>query len=175
MSIRDLGVLLLKLWGLVCLVSGAVAALQLLLPSPGEEGLDRFTWMIGGLGAVTSIALGAVLLISAEGIVSFILPREVREEGAVATTYTAAEWQSLVFGGVGAYFAVDALRDIARLSYTLARGPKWDPSGAYEYALRGYGGELAGAVVQLIAAVVVLAGRRGLAAIWARVHPMGSS
>ena len=175
MNLRALGVLLLKLWGLYSLIVGAVAALQLVLYlAPMGAGAERYPWMAGGLAAVTNLAVAAVLLTSAEQIVGFIMPARADEAGTLGT-YSPAEVQTVVFGGVGAYFAISGLANLARLIYGIARHPQWDLTGTFGFALQSQQEQLAGAVVQIIAAVILLFGRRGLAATWARVHPMGSA
>ena len=174
MNLRALGILLLKLWGLYALISGGLAALQLVMYlAPMGTGVERYPWMATGLATVTNLGMAAVLLTSAEQIVGLILPARADEAGTVGT-YSPAEVQSIVFGGVGAYFAISGLANLARLIYGIVRHPKWDETGMFASALQSQHEQLAGAIVQLIAAVILLFGRRGLAATWARVHPMGS-
>lgn len=176
MSIREIGILLLKLWGLYCLVMGAIVILQLVLYfMPGGAPAERLAWMTSALGAVTNFALGAVLLLSSDQIVELILPQRRDSADAPLVPYSPSEVQTVLFGGLGAFLAIAALRDIAQLAYAIYRQPAWDNTGTFAYLQATRQEEMAGAVAQLAFAIVLLAGRRGLAAMWARIHPMGSS
>lgn len=107
MSVRALGILLLKLWGLVTLVSGATAAVSLtfeaFLPMlRANDPLIRYALMNNGRGAAVSLLMGVALLFGAERIVSIVAPTETHDLGVVSS-YTLPELQSLVFGGLGVY------------------------------------------------------------------------
>ncbi len=179
MTIRTLGTLLVKLLGLTWLIGGIVSLanmLAMLVQVPGgvEVGMDRYLRMSGGLSAVLLIAGGTVLLLGAGRIMSMIYPDADAEGPIVPDRYSLAELQSIVFGGVGAFLAITALRQVAELVYAIARQPAWDTTGQLAYALQGRKEELVGAAVQLVFAVVLLFSRSALAAGWSRLRPMKS-
>ena len=178
MTIRTLGILLLKLWGLMWLIGGVVSFANMMVmavQTPGSDpGADRFIRMTGGLTAVVMIAAGTLLLLGARRIVSMIYPDAEAETPIVPDRYSLAELQSVVFGGVGAFLAISALRNMAELIYAIARQPAWDTTGRLAYAMEGRQEDLAGAAVQLVFAVLLLFSRSALAAGWARLRPMKS-
>ncbi|HYK03119.1 MAG TPA: hypothetical protein VE974_15270 [Thermoanaerobaculia bacterium] len=177
MTVRTLGILLLKLWGLISLLGGLIslASFALLLavaPDTGDPGMNRYMHMTTALGAVVVVAFGTILLLGARRIVSIIYPGTDADAAAVPERYTPAELQSVAFGAVGAYLAISALRDIAELVYTIARQPDWDTTGQLTYMMERRQEDLAGAAVQLVLAVVLLFSRSALASAWSRARPM---
>lgn len=178
MTPRTVGILLLKLWGLICLVEGFVAILGTgVLPfAPhvaAEPGFDRYVLLTAALGGIVNLALGVGLLTGAQWLVA-IIDSNARTSEDVAGRYSLAELQSLLFGAVGVYFAVSALRDIGTLVYAIARQPAWDSTGRWAYLLEGRQEQLAGAAVQFVVAVVLMISRSTLASWWSRVRPMSS-
>ena len=179
MTIRALGTLLLKLMGLTWLIGGFVSLANMLVmvvqtPGSGDGGMDRYVRMTGGLTAVLLIAVGTLLLLGADRIVRMIYPDAEAETPIVPDRYSVAELQSVVFGGVGAFLAITALRQVAELVYAIARQPAWDTTGTLRFAMESRQEDLAGAAVQLVFAVVLLFSRSALAAGWARLRPMKS-
>lgn len=177
MTIRTLGILLLKLWGLFSLVGGLIslAGLALLMAAAsgtGDPGMNRYMHLTTALSAVVSLAFGAILLFGAGSIMRMIYPDADPEAAGGFDRYTPAELQSVAFGAVGAYLAISALRNIAELVYAIARQPDWDTTGQLTLLMEQRQEELAGAVVQLILAVVLLFSRSALASAWSRLRPM---
>jgi hypothetical protein len=173
MPMRALAVVLLKVWGVLWIVGGCAALLQqaAFFAMPGDASMQRMVWVGGLLGVVTSFAGGAVLLFGAEWIADRIGLREGGADAA-APRYTLPELQSIVFGALAVYFAVSALRNIGALAYAILQQPLPNASGPFGPRLLDRQPELAGAVTQLVAAVVLLFTRSRLASLWARVRPM---
>jgi hypothetical protein len=140
-----------------------------------DETMVRFAFMTQGINSVLTLVLGAVLVLYAERIVDVIDRRQNVEGAPPSERYTLTELQSLAFGGIGAYLAISALRDIGALVYVIARNAAMDNPDSMSFVLQNHQTQLVGAAVQLIAAVVLLFKRAALAAAWARIHPMGSS
>ncbi|MEA2464634.1 MAG: hypothetical protein QOJ98_2381, partial [Acidobacteriota bacterium] len=70
MTIRTLGILLLKLWGLVSFVGGLISlvsfALSLYVASgTGDPAMNRYMHLTTALGVGTRVAFGALLLFGA--------------------------------------------------------------------------------------------------------------
>jgi hypothetical protein len=177
MTIRALGVLLLKLWGVISFAGGLISLvnLGLLLAAAsgvGDAGMNRYVHLTTALNAVVMVAFGAILLFGARPIMRVIHPEADSEAEAVPGRYTLGELQSVAFGAVGAYLAISALRDIAELVYAIARQPDWDTTGDLRYLLAQRQEDLAGAAVQLVFAVVLLFSRSTLASAWSRLRPM---
>jgi hypothetical protein len=177
MTIRTLGILLLKLWGFISFMGGLISLVSFALllataPDGGDPGMNRYMHLTTALSAVVRIAFGAILLFGARGIMSVIYPDADSEAAAVPDRYTLVDLQSVAFGAVGAYLAISALRDIAELAYTIARQPDWDATGQLTYVMERRQEDLAGAAVQLLLAVVLLFSRSTLASAWSRLRPM---
>lgn len=177
MTIRTLGILLLKLWGLLSFVGGLISLVSLALlvaaaPETGDAGMNRYMHLTTALSAVVSLAFGAILLFGAGSIVRMIYPDADSEAAGGFDRYTLADLQSVAFGAVGAYLAISALRNIAELVYAIARQPDWDTTGQLTLVLEQRQEELAGAAVQLLFAVVLLFSRSALASAWSRLRPM---
>ena len=175
MRARDIGAALLKIWGVILLVRG-VLTLVSLLPmafSPMDENL-QFALRGNGLNGIVALVAGVALLVSADAILRLIGVGDETEADVLPGRYSAAELQSLVFGGLGVYFAIGALRDIATLVYTILRKPEWDSTNAMPYLFQHAQNDLVGAAVQLIAAIILLVNRRMLATAWHRMRPMAS-
>lgn len=175
MTPRTLAILLLKLWGVISLVSGLTASLNSTLLFTvmlgDEEWSGRFLAMTHALRAVTQVALGAALLIAAPRLASWIDPGS--EEGSgEAEPFTLEQLQMVAFGALGVFFLVGAVRDIAELVYAIIRHPVWDERGSLVAVFDARQADLAGAVVQLVASVVLLFDRAALASTWARLRPM---
>ena len=177
MTVRSLGVLLLRLWGLWWVVGGCARLLNLavipFVPAEmAQPGMQRVFLLSTGLGAATSLLFGTALLVGAERIMHVIgygSDEELHVRGDVDTTRNL---QSVAFGALGVYLAILALSEIARLVYTIARLPKWDQARELGSVVAQNQEALAGAAAQLIFAVALLVNRNALASLWARVHPM---
>lgn len=178
MDIRSLGILMLKFWGLVSLVWGVTSMINLLLVFVGPIGQSDLTAigygiMSNGLAALLTVLLGVILLARAQGIVTLILPNP--SVPGESYSYTAVDLESVVFGGLGVYFAINALRDIGTLVYAIAYRPEWEEEGRLLGALETHQAQLAGAAVQLVVAVILLIRRNELARLWSRIRPMVSA
>jgi hypothetical protein len=170
---RSLAIVLLKVWGVLWIVSGCSALLQqaAFFAMPGDASMQRLVWVGGLLGVVTSFAGGAVLLFGAEWIVDRIGLREGGADAA-APRYTLPELQSIVFGALAVYFIISALRELGTLVYAILRQPLRNPPGDFGWMPIDRQPELAGALTQLVAALVLLFARSRLASLWARIRPM---
>ena len=173
MTIRATGILLLKVWGVVSLVAGLIGllntALLFFVRQPTSSDGMRSVLLINGSGAAVSLALGAVLLFGARRIIALI----VAEEDAtvlVPDGYNLVELQSVVFGGVGVFLAISALRNVAELVYAIVRRPAWDSTGQFAYLIQRNHQELAGAAVQLAFAAALLLNRSALASAWSHAR-----
>jgi hypothetical protein len=167
----------LKLWGLVSLVNGIIgilnAGLSTASPAPTGAAMHRYVLMTTALGAVLSIVLGAVLLLAASRILTLLGVADDDSASAPLRSYGPAQLQGLVFGGVGVYLAIAALRNIGELVFAIVRLREWASTGQLNYLLETRQEALAGAAVQLVAAVVLLFNRSALASVWSSVRGGG--
>lgn len=170
MTLRGLGVLLLKLWGLKLLVSGLITALgivSMFLTASGREAQPATYTMLAALNVVTILLFGLALFLGAQKIVGLIAPEDDDSPGALPNL-SATQIQAIAFAAVGAYFALNALHDIGQLVYGIVRLPAWDETGTFESLLGEQRQMLVGAVVQLVAAIVLVWKRYSLALLFER-------
>ncbi|HEX2833376.1 MAG TPA: hypothetical protein VHW00_10195 [Thermoanaerobaculia bacterium] len=171
MTLRGLGILLLKLWGLKLLVSGLITALgtiSMFAVSTERNAQPGVYMMLAGLNIVTMLLLGLLLFLGAPKIVGLLAPEDGDEPGALPNL-SAAQVQAIAFAAVGVFFALSALRDIGQLVYAIVRLPEWDETGTYETLIGEHRATLIGAVVQLVAAIVLVWKRYSLALLFE--HP----
>ena len=178
MNVRVLAILLLRLWGLVSLVRAVtmiVSALFMLMPSSQmDEQSLRYALMTYGLSAVVQLALGTVLLLAAPRIAGLLVADADDGDAKLAPPDNFTQLQAVLFGALGVFFAIAALREIAELGYAIVRHPVWDDRGSFGPVFSQKQEAFAGAVVQLIAAAALLINRMALAGAWSRIHPMTS-
>ncbi|MDQ3282052.1 MAG: hypothetical protein M3Q69_11635 [Acidobacteriota bacterium] len=180
MTVRTLGVLLLKLWGVLRLVDGFTGVLGLglaaFLPAEmSQPGMRRYVLLSGGLTLVVNLAIGALLLTGAERIMAMIGVRDDEPLAVTPDTYSARDLQSVVFGGIGVYLAIVSVSSILQIVYRIARQPAWNGAQQLQFLLARDQEQLAGAAAALVCAVILLVNRSALAGLWARVHPMGAA
>jgi hypothetical protein len=178
MTIRTLGTLLLKLWGLTWLAGGLIGLMNVgVLLSAWPRAIEPATQyhIATAANAIVSIVLGTILLLGARPIVAVLDRDGDAEAPALSGQYSLAELQSVAFGGVGAFLAISALRNIAVLVYAIVQRPAWDSAGTGQVAflLASQQKELIGAAVQLVFAVVLLFSRSALATGWSRLRTNG--
>lgn len=176
MNIHALAILLLRLWALMSLVRGAtgiISVLFVVIPSAGfDEQSLRYGLMTSGLWAVTQVVFGIVLLLASPKLAGMLVTDVGSPDEELTPPDNTTQLQAVLFGALGVFFALAALREIAELGYAIARHPAWDDRGSFTVVFAEKQAAFAGAVVQLIAAGVLLFNRMALAAAWSRIHPM---
>jgi hypothetical protein len=98
MTPRTIGVLLLKLWGLMSVVDGFVGVFGAALAAFGpavEPGMNRYVLLTTAFGAIVNLVLGAVLLIGASRLVAIVEP-EVDASDIAVRQCGLAELKSLL-------------------------------------------------------------------------------
>jgi hypothetical protein len=175
MTVRTLGVLLLRIWAITMFVGVAVAAASLLSPFlDSDPGMDkaaiRFGLMSSGAGLAVALLCGLVLFIWAERIVSVLgVPEpEAPPEG----NYTVGDLQRVAFVAIGAYLGVLALREMFTLVWVIARHPAWDEAGRFAHVFETEQERLVGAVAQLLFAVALLVRPSAWRSVWQAIRPM---
>jgi hypothetical protein len=176
MNARTLATVLLKVWGVILLVNGAIGLVNVLPMAMSSHAGDlRLPMMSAATGALVTVIAGAAVLVGASAIARAIGLNEPGTGDATPAHHDSRELQSLAFGAVAIYLAIGALRDLATIAYTLLRQPAWDQTGALAYLLADRQSDLAGAGVQLVAAAILFVTRSMLAAAWDRARPMQAS
>lgn len=178
-TICTMAELLLKVWGLTWLAGGLIALVNTALLASGltptsNDAIDRYATLTSGLSVVVNLALGTFLLLGARSVVRWLGLAGEGPEPLALGRYTLPQIQSVVFGGVGAFFLIAALRDVGELVYAVARQPAWDTTGEFAYVMERHQNELAGAAAQLVCSAVLLLNRSVLAALWSRVNSTGA-
>jgi hypothetical protein len=177
MSLRSLGVLLLRLWGfylLVGVVTGGVSlAVTIMHPSSGiDQSLSGFVFMSNGAALVVRALVAIGLLVGAERIVDVL---QIANSGnEPRNPFSLADLQSMAFGAVGVYLAITALGEIATLVWIIARHPAWDESRSFAYVFDKEQERLVGATVRMVLAVILLIRRSAWASLWYRLRPMAT-
>ena len=174
MSVRSLGVLLLKVWGVIWVVSGLDTIVSLIglafnLPETAVPD-QRYVVMSAGLSPLMTFVFGLLLVVLPERVIALIVPNDVDAQQIRAESYSLAEWQATAFGAVAVFFLISALRDIGTLVYSIARTTSWDQVGNLTEVFRNQQSELAGAAIQLVAAAVLLVKRSFFAQTWLRLR-----
>jgi hypothetical protein len=172
MSERRLAALVLKLWGLLWLISGLTSIPQVILifasqPFVGEQrAVQTFSQWTTAIGTACTFIVALVLLATAERIASRLFPDE--------RIVLPSQLEQLAFGVLGAYLLILAARESAVILYVLATRSELDASGQFAYLWQENNGQaLVGAIVQGAFGLVLLLGRRALSRAWLKLHPMG--
>lgn len=175
-STRTLVTALLKVWGVVWLISAISGFCNVILelftqPAFDDAATQHFALFSSAATLLVTLGAAVVLLKFGEEISAFI----VRADEQFAMGISATQLEAAFLGVLGTYFIVLGFREGAVIAYTLVRKAAWDQSGTLEYMWRNREREMAGAAVEFVAGWLLVLGRKGMAETWARLHPLGSS
>jgi hypothetical protein len=172
MSERRLAALVLKLWGLLWLISGLTSIPHVILifasqPFVGEQhAMQSFSQWSTAIATACTFIVALVLLAAAERISARLFPDE--------RVVLPSQLEQVAFGVLGAYLLILAARESAVILYVLATKSELDARGQFAYLWQENNGQaLVGAIVQGAFGLVLLLGRQALSRAWLKLHPMG--
>jgi hypothetical protein len=169
MTARDLATVLFKVLGLVWVYSGVIRFLEILLDQPRVPGTEMFS--IGlGLSLGLTVSAGVVLLVAGKQMSALLVP----ESGALSIAATPDDLFTVLAGILGLFFVVSGLTSLIGHGYMALNQPEWSEQPGYEEIWETQRFQLVTAAVQLLLGGFLVLGRRGLTAVWGRLHPMGS-
>jgi hypothetical protein len=172
MTAKTAGELALKVWAVILLVSAVlfIPGVVSQFSTKAISSTESSTWQIvaiwNSVHLVLTAAVALLLLRYATRISSLFKV----EDSQTDATLDAASLQSVAFGTLGAYFLVLGIRQCAGLAFELATKPAYEQE-SLAYLWRNQPRALAEAIVQSAAGLLLLLGRHGLSAAWARLHP----
>ena len=175
MSTRAFAAVLLKVWGVLCLMWGTIGlansiAEWVMQPySSNDPNMQRFSLFLSAASTLITLGVAFVLLKYGDMVAGAL----VRTDDRFSFGLSPMQLEAVLLGVLGAYLAVAGFRQVAVIGYTLIRRPAWDQTGALAYVWHNQEREVAGAAIDLLAGLLLLFGRKGIAAGWARLHPMG--
>jgi len=173
MTERRLCALVLKIWGLFWLAEALLSVPHMVLlfrsePFSREQRFQVYSQWTSVIGTASTVIAAVILIAAAERIAAFVVA-----DRDLTLPFAPVALEQLAFGLVGAYFLILSLRELAVTIYVLRTKPQWDSTGAYlwEHSAQS----LVGAAVQGVLALVLLLGRRSLARLWLKLHPMSQA
>lgn len=174
MNGRAIAELALRIWGLMLFI-GVLVELPMTLviatSTHGEE-MTRAAVLVERAGFALRIllqaAVGAALIRWSGPIARHLVPEELEIHLAVSD----AQLRSLGFALVGVFVLVGGLQDLAAAAYALLTRPRLqaDPFDPLSFLWVQQRENLARALVQVVAGVILLASREGLARAWLRLR-----
>jgi len=174
---RNFVTALLKVWGVVWLVSGVTGLANVIIElftrpfASSDAAMQRFSQFSSMATVLVTLGAAIVLIKYGESISARLI--HIDDEFALAVSPTQLE--AALIGVLGAYLVVRGFREGAVTAYALIRRASWDPSGSIEYVWRNRESAVVGAAVDFLSGLVLMLGRKGIAETWGRLHPMGSN
>ena len=169
MNARAIGELVLRLWGAMLLI-GALSALpmeiMMTVSAPVEADppgiMTRQQFLATLLYVLLQAAIGASLLRWGHVAARVAVP------GGLAVELPADEQRlhRLGFALVGAVVLIAGLQDAAAAGYSLAAKPTWDETDPFSYLMDRQRENVVRGVVQILAGLLLLAGRERIARAW---------
>jgi hypothetical protein len=174
MQIRSLGTVALKTWAVILLVSGVLSIGTLLsqLAAPAAGG-ERRLWVVATIwnaGYLVLSLIAAVLLLKYADRVAEKLytPEET------TLPFEALQLEQVAYGTLGVYFLVKGVRAVAAAAFQLATRPALETE-TVSYLWRNQPGVIVDGTVEFAAGLILLLGRRGLAAAFSRLRGYSKS
>ncbi len=172
MDARGIGAVALRVWGLVLLL-GVITAVPAVImgfatPTYPEEqaAFIRASQVSSLLSLLANAALGACLLLWAEPVARLALP----ESAPISIAVDEHQLLSVGLALVGAVTLVNGVAEAAALGYVLRGKPSGIDMGNTQYLWERESEAVVRACVEIVAGVVLLLGRAGLARGWAQIR-----
>lgn len=170
MTAKSAGEVALKVWAVVLLVSALISSFGVLF----ELGTRSLPWIDGDAWKISIVwnsfhsvltIIAALLLLKYASRIAGAFKLEDREDAHL----DAESFQTVALGTLGAYFLVLGIRQCAALVFELATKPAYEQENL-AYLWRNQPRDLAGAIAQTLAGLILILGRRGLSAMWSRLR-----
>ena len=174
---RAFATALLKVWGVVWLVSAITGLVNVIAEwsarpfASSDAAMQRYSLFSSAATTLITFGVALVLLKFGEEIGKAI----IRTDEQFAIGMSATQLEAVLLGTLGAYFITVGFREGLVIAYTLIRKASWDQSGTMEYVWRNRERQIAGAATEFLTGWLLVLGRKGIAEMWARLHPMGSN
>jgi hypothetical protein len=175
MTAKTAGEVALKVWAVILLVSamlsvpGAVAQFS----TKGTSTTETSHWHVVAVWNSAHLLITVVVAFALFTYAGKISSRFSVDDSQNGAPLDSVSLQNVAFGTLGAYFIVLGIRQCAGLAFELATKPAFEQE-SLAYLWRNQPRILVEAIVQLVAGLVLLLGRRGLSAVWDRLRSRDS-
>jgi hypothetical protein len=160
MTAKALAQVLVRCWGLVLIISALAWVGNLVAMFGAREGREMF--VAGALRAFVELGAGIAFVLNGDGIGAWLVS-DIETTGEPGEPVDAVQIQIVAFVILGVYFLVTGLAHMASVSYTLLSKPQWNETGQFEYLLQQRKETLVLGVVDVVAGIILLLNRVGLA------------
>jgi hypothetical protein len=173
MDARALGAVAFKVWGIILFLTSSVAVPTVIMgmtatPYPTEQAaLVRASLMSSLLGLLASATLGLFLVLCGDWLARRALP----PSEPIQTSIDSSQLLRISLAVVGVVTLIGGLADVASLGYVLSGKPEWGEVGTTEYLWNRDREAVVRAAVYVVAGVLLILGRHGLASTWEKLAP----
>lgn len=173
MTARNIISIVLRLWATVWVVGTVTSmATMLVFATHATNGESRHIFVSNFVVGVVWIVLGCVLFFQNERLAAALFPKT---EGELAIAATSQELQAVGFSLLAIYFGCHAVSRLAGILYEFVRTPTFGDQSRFSGLAQNNPENLVTTAAQLIVAVILFFGSKGLSAFWNRVRGRNQS